>query len=302
MPKRILKELVIDEISAVDRPAQAHARSLIMKRAEKESGAPDTGELAKKFLSSPEGQKFLEALIKNAAQKGGKDEVQEITMPNPNDAATLEAVEKKLNEAEAKLAKAEAFGKLTDVEKAHYASLDDSAKAEFLSKSDDQRKAVIAKAQEEDAVVYKSLSGDEYRKSDDERLVKMAKQADEDRKALLKAQAAVKEAEFQKRAADLQYLPGKSETHVAILKALDSIEDESIRKDALEVLKSKNQSNSQAFETNGHQIVSKAAGEADKELEELAKKYAAEKGVDFFSAYEAVSAQRPDLLAKAVQH
>lgn len=89
---------------------------------------------------------------------------------------------------------------------------------------------------------------------------------------------------------------------MAILKALDSIEDESIRKDALEVLKSKNQSNSQAFETNGHQIVSKAAGEADKELEELAKKYAAEKGVDFFSAYEAVSAQRPDLLAKAVQH
>ncbi len=87
---------------------------------------------------------------------------------------------------EAKLAKANSIGAMTDAAKAHYTSLSGDEADAFLAKTADEQAAIVsdlAKASTDaDPVVFKSASGEEFRKSDDPRLVTMAKERDADRK------------------------------------------------------------------------------------------------------------------------
>lgn len=238
---------------------------------------------------------------KNAADNGGGPELEEKTMTHATEAAD-KAVEAQVTELEKQLAKAKSFGELTDVQKTYYATLDEAGQTAFLAKSLEDRQAEIDALQKADAVVYKATDGSEYRKSDDPRLVAMAKRADEQHEALRKAEEQRKDMELRKRAEDeLPNLPGTVDTHVAILKAIETIKDETVRKAAFDVLKANNAKMFKAFTTVGTTEISKAAaGDAQAELDELAKSHAKEHNVDYYTAYDAVCKAQPDLYVKAM--
>jgi hypothetical protein len=240
----------------------------------------------------------IASIFKNAADNGGGQQTGDNDMSKADNAANDTAVK----ELEAKLAKAEALATLTDVQKSHYSELDEAGQEAFLAKSSTERDAEVEIAKSADAVVYKSLDGEEFRKSDDPRLVAMAKRADAQMKALEKAEQREAETALRKRAEEeLSSLPGDVDTHVAILKAVDSIENEDVRKAAMEVLKSKNEVASSAYTTRGTTVISKAAsGDAHAELDRLAKAYQKEHDVDFYTAYDAVTKLHQDLYTKAV--
>ncbi len=217
-----------------------------------------------------------------------------------------------LAKAQGELAVAKAYGELTDVQKAHYNTLDEAGKTSYLAKSATERQAVvddIAKAAgDKDPVVYKSADGTEFRKSDDPRLVELAKGRDEDRKELAKSRAANEQAGFEKRAQDtLPNLPGTVQVRAAIVKALDGISDEVIRKAAFESIQAGDKVLSKAFQNLGHggaPVIAK--GDTDKaaaedELDQLAKAHVvANPTVDYFTAYEIVSKANPEVLKRAV--
>ncbi len=206
------------------------------------------------------------------------------------DEALSKAMKEKDDELEkvnADLTIAKAIGELTDVEKAHFNSLDDEGKSTFLKATPEIRKADLEKAAEKDSVIYTDTEGMEYRKSDDPRLAKMARKADEDRK-IVKAEREKRETlELEKRATeDLGNLPGESKVKVAVLKALDSIEDAEVKKSAVEMLKAHNESFRTAFEERG----SRGEGfqKATDALDSMAKKHAADNSVSYAKAYDAV--------------
>lgn len=239
---------------------------------------------------------------KNAADNGGGQGTGDKDMSKTDNTAELDAVTKKANQLEADLKVAKAFGELTDDQKTYYGKLDGDAKTAFLAKSATERQAELDNFAKADPVVYEAIDGTEYRKSDDSRLVSMAKRADEQHKALIKADEERRDAEFTKRAeTELSNLPGTTETHVAMLKAFETIEDETVRTAAFDVLKANNAKMASAFKTVGTTEISKAAsGDAQAELEQKAKDYQKQHEVDYYTAYAKVCDAEPDLYAKAM--
>lgn len=217
---------------------------------------------------------------------GQEQEVSEMTHDVKKDTGELQVVEKKLEDTQAELKKAQALAEMNDVTKAFYKDLPDSEKAKFIAKSAEERAELIQRAKEDDPVVYKAKDGTEYRKSDDSRMVDLAKKAD---KALTIAKEATERAEneaFAKRAKDLSYLPGSKEVKVALLKAIDGIEDAELKKGASEILTAGNENLKKAFETLG----TEGTGPHDEtnpvnRLNALAKARADEKGISFEKAY-----------------
>jgi len=217
----------------------------------------------------------------------------------------LEETNKSLDEAKATIAKTESLATMNDVQKAHYDTLEGEVADVFLEKSFDERQEALTELSKANKVIYKSLDGTEYRANDDDRLVKLAKRADEDHKALQKSLLEKKELELTKRAEDeLSNLPGKVETHVSLLKAIDSIKDDTEREESLKVLKAHNAAMSGAFETVGSSVISKGkeGGDPVAEMDELAKSYAKEHDMEYYDAYDAVGKKEPELLQKAITH
>ena len=192
-----------------------------------------------------------------------------------------------LEKVNADLTIAKAIGDLNDLEKAHYTTLDEEGQTAFLTASPEVRKSTLDNIAAEDAVVYTDTQGAEYKKSDDDRLVQMAKDRDEDRK-LAKADREKSETlELQKRAdTELNHLPGEQAVKVAVLKAIDTIEDEEVKKSAKALLKAGNDGLEKAFTEVG----SRGEGfkKASDELDALAKKYAADNKVEYLKAYDEV--------------
>jgi hypothetical protein len=194
-----------------------------------------------------------------------------------------------------------AIVKLSADERAHFDGLDTEGQDAFLAKSADERGSEINKSTEEDPVVYTSLSGDEFRKSDDSRLIKLAKERDEDRKELAKARVERENAGFEKRAEEL--LPNSSgdlPVRAAIVKALDGIKDEDLRKGAFESVQAGDKALKAAFNRTGHQTVTGDEGDAETELTNLAKARAEKDECSFTDAYAKVADENPALFAKAV--
>lgn len=211
----------------------------------------------------------------------------EETKMSKNTEPTVETLTEELTAVNDKLAKAEAFGKLTDAEKAHFETLNESDQEGFLKMDEGARANVIEKTKAEDPVVYTSHEGEEFHKSDDPRLVRMAKQADEDRKARLEEMAKRETMEFTKRADDeLSHLPGETNAKVALLKAIAGIEDEGHVKTINELLKAADDNLAKSFETQG--TTTPAIGSAEEQLDNLAKSYAETKEVSIAKAYDEV--------------
>lgn len=216
---------------------------------------------------------------------------------------------KELDALKAQVATLTAVAALTGVHKTHYDTLDEDGQAEFMKMDDAGRDAAIKaeadKKADADPVVYKcEATGEEFRKSDDPRMVSMAKRMDEDRKENIRLQKAAADEALTKRAEELKFVPGDITVRKAMLKAIDGIEDEEVRKKAHESIKGMNRDNSPMFKTVGAGgtpvVKADTVAEAEAELDRLAKERASKEGEDFYTAYDKVSEANPDLLKKAM--
>lgn len=228
-----------------------------------------------------------------AGEAGSCGKPEDIDMTKQNDAAGEQAVTKEQHEAvKAQLQLAKAYGRLTDAQKAYAANLSEGAERDaFVQKSDAERAAIVEKATAADPVVYTRLDGTELRKSAGELVIQLAKDADESKRELLAEKAARSQDRLSKRAdAELGNLPGESVAKVALLRAVEGISDESVRKQVDELLKAANDRGSAAFESIGTAAKGADVKNAETKLDELAQKRATANGIDFHKAYAEVLA------------
>lgn len=247
MPRKILRALRIDEISAVDKPAQAGARFTLMKRAV----APSDDKPVTKGDTPMDGKKYEDM---TDAEKAAYDK-------------TMADKMKKAGQDAADLAKANQIIALKAGEREHYDTLKGDDADAFLKMDEATRTATVDAAKvakaESDPVIYKSANGTDYRNSDDPRMVDLAKQADDNAKQARIEKAAREDTVYMKRAGDeLGNLGGSEAGRAALLKAVDGIEDEDARKEAAAALKSANDAADGIFETNGVRITKGDPGQA----------------------------------------
>jgi len=336
--RRILHKFKLSEISSVDRPAQAGAKMVLMKRddlavakgafvealrdlkvedavrqaldglwdtqaalreaiceiIEDPEEYPDTKAAITEALAefSAEVQAIVTAAKGPVAAAAGDGTPPDDSKPTTDDTnkredqmdKTLEQAQVELEAALARATRAEAFGKLNDLEKAHYNSLPGDEQEAFLKMDRGARANVLEKAAAANPVVYTTADGVEFRKNDDPRLVSMAKQNDEDRKIAKAAMERADTMEFEKRADDeLGNLPGEKAAKVALLKAINGISDEAVRTSIGQLIKAGNDAMSAAFGSRG--TAASPVGDAEAQLDALAKARAKEKGLTFEKAY-----------------
>lgn len=333
MTKRIMREFQMNEISAVDRPAQKGARAVIMKRdfSDKErqaladSGAamPDggfpietTGDLENavhaigrandpaaakahiiaraKALGHPE--LLPDGWVSKSAGDGNNPaHAGEITMDEAElnkkigDAVKVATADitKKLTDAETRLAEVAKAETLTPAEKEFMAGLAPAERGKFLAAEAGERSAMMAKRSADDAVVYKSADGVEFRKSDDPRLIAMAKRADESEKVAKAERDARETAEFAKRAeTEIARLPGDATTKGLVLKHLAGAPEE-VRKAGEAMLKAGDEAMAKMLRPIGSDA-GRSFSKAEDELTSLAKAHADKHSVSFAKAYDAV--------------
>jgi hypothetical protein len=195
----------------------------------------------------------------------------EDSMSDTNDqTAEIEAVAKQLDEVTKRAERAELVSELNDAQRGIFKGLDTEGQDGFLAMTADQRDAEVAKAADADAVVYKSLEGDEFRKSDDPRLIAMAKRDDEKSKQLAKMAQDLVDADLEKRADELSHLPGDVAGRVSLLKGIDAL-PEGEREGALAILKAKDAGLAKAFERVG--VTGTPEQSEGTELDQIAKRF-----------------------------
>jgi hypothetical protein len=184
--------------------------------------------------------------------------------------------EKSKNEErlEAEIATARAYGDLTDAQKSIYAGLSDVEKRAFLAKSPRERDVDVAKSLEADPVIVE-VDGVPYRKSAGPAMIALAKKAKENAEAVAKRDAELELERLEKRATkELGNLPKTAKAKVAVLRAIDAIADEEVRKEAHEMLAAANAAMGEVTKNIGHGG-KPAAGTAraafDEKLAEFAK-------------------------------
>lgn len=275
----------LDEISAVDRPAQPGAKAVIFKRANNRLADLDVADVGS---GDPDpGTQGIEPMTKTT------DAPETVTK------AELEAVTKKLEAVSSELAIQKTIAGLAAPEKAHYDSLDGAGRDSFLKLDAAGRQAAIekAKADADDSVVYTDLDGQKFTKRDDPRLVQMAKSRDEERRVNAAERAAAQKERLEKRAKDeLSNCPGEPAVKVALLKAVDSIPAGAERNGVLAILKAANDALSKATGTIGSDSGDSpdAAVEAEQKLEKLATEHAAKAGISYAKAYLHVLKETPE--------
>lgn len=184
---------------------------------------------------------------------------------------------------------AEKLAKLNDEHKAFYLKQVDAEKPAFLEKTESERQTAIDLTKVADPVVYTAKDGTVYRKADDPRLVKLAKEGDENRLDLAKERTARRDAEYAKRAREeFTKLPGDEATHIALLRAVDEIADDTVRGKVTELLKATDNGLAEAFKTRGAGDPQDENGSPHSEIEKLARERAKDKDETFELAYSKV--------------
>lgn len=179
-----------------------------------------------------------------------------------------------------------------DVRK-HYDTLTtDEARDAFLAKDASAQKVELEKAAGDDPVVYTTLDGIDIRKSAGDAVVNALKSADSARREVAVEKAQRVNLELEKRAeTELKGLGGTMVGKKALLKALDGIEDEAVRKSAQEVLASATEiaAKGNIFEKRGSSTPAPVEkGSAETKLEKMAQDRAKEKSISFEKAYDEV--------------
>lgn len=318
--RRRLTKLNIDELSSVDRPAQAGALAVLMKRAADEPVAKrlrltsavnghshhfgDTGEGGYTSWQRGDNDEHSHdhpyvvnedgSIVIGEADGHTHEALDASFTKSAKPAAMTKELQKKLEDAEALLKSqgaeleiAKQLGALSDAEKAFYNDLSADDQTAFLKMGSDERSQKITKSQDADPVEYTAKDGTEFRKSAGAVVISLAKRNDELAKQLAVTKASERQATFRKRAdSEFGDLAGEGDVKAAIVEAVEGIADENVRKSAFETLTAANAAMTKNFEPLG------ASGEADsdasKQLDNLAKAYAKEKEVSFEKAYTAV--------------
>ena len=100
------------------------------------------------------------------------------------------------------------------------------------------------------------------------------KRADKAEKLAKSERAQRQSGELLKRVGELEFVKGKDEVKVALLKAIDGIEDEDLRKGALEIVQSMNSGLEQAFQKRGTAFGDASETDAEAKYEKLSQEYA----------------------------
>jgi len=323
--RRRMRKFRINELAAVDSPAQEPALAVLMKR---DFSAEQRKQLAEEGKALPDGSfpivtrgdlsnaiqafgragnqgraarhikaraKALgaedmlpdEGLLSKAADSA--DNQGGTTMPDPKDQTKeLEAVQKEKEELAKKLARAESINQLPADQRAHFDKLDEEGQDEFLSMTKAKRKSTVEKAAKEadDPVVYTDADGIEYRKSDDPRLIAGAKRNDLLAKKLADSEASRENDRIEKRAKEeLPNYPGETSIHAEIVRAVEGIEDEETRKAAFAAIKAGNEALGKSFVEIGGHDNRVEVGGPEAQLDKLAKDYAKANKVSEPEAY-----------------
>jgi len=306
MPKLKIHKARIDELSAVDRPAQSGALVTIMKRADPLSIAiqkaleENTGNGDQAVIDS------IQSLLSKAASGGKQSD--EDTMPTDNpadkDAAKkqkeFDDMKKSLDSVSAQLKKAQALAELSDTEKEFYKSLDTDKQETFLSKSAGDRTQEVEMIKAADPVVYTSDDGEVFRKSDNDKMVSMAKKYDEAIRMAKSEREAAEHVRFEKRASDeMPSIAGEQSAKVAFYKHIDGASEE-VKGFASAMVKAHNELMTKAGTMQGTAAGSDDSGaDAGEKLIKMAKAHAKEHDVEYEAAYVAVCEQNPDLYEQA---
>lgn len=255
----------------------------------------------------------IQAPTPSAGEPGGTSSP-EIPMTKTAEeiAAEGKATEDRIAGLEKRAERAEKIGELSDAQKAHFTGLEESKQDAFLAKSADDREAevvAIAKALEgDDPVEYtSSRTGEVFRKSVGSAVIGLAKRSDVAEAKSERLEKQLDEERLEKRAtAELPNLPGDAEVKVAVLRAVEGIENEAVRKGADELLKAANANKAGAFKTDGTAeapvyITPQGGNEAQAQLEKKAQEHIkANPGTLHCDAYDLVSKAEPELLEKAL--
>lgn len=238
-----LSDIVLEEISLVDRPANPEATVVLYKRHDKDSTMSDFEKMSDD----------MKAKLKPYMDKGMSE-----------DEAMKAYNQDKMKKMEESLEMLKAA-----IIKEGYAIT-----AEGIEKSD--------------PVETVDLDGETIAKSDVPDVVwnELKKREDE----IIELRKAQEAEDLRKRADnDLPNLKGTSDERGALLKAVDDIEDEEVRKSVLSNLKAADAACAGAFEEVGKAASEDDYSDPEQKLEKMAKAYSEEKGVGFYVAYDAVT-------------
>ncbi len=340
MPKKnIMREFVIGEISAVDRPAQKHAKMTIMKRDEIDKNSEaiikyyvhgdakaktfnDAFEISEQnkrlwevrteinplldalnesihstladknvsfsskaalietsvndFLSTlrekmpdveDEITKFIVDSIDNC-QKVNKKESEMTDKPTIEDLTkSLDEVKSALEKAEASLKESEVLAKMSDAEKKYMDKMSDDEKAAWMKMSAEDRKSKIDGVKKNDETL--EVAGKTIAKSDvgEVAFAVFKAQADEMaevRKAAEKDREDASVSRLAKRASDeMPGITGTDDEKAAVLKAVEAVTDEAVRKSLEAIIKVANAVGEGALDTIG-----KNGGDVTKSIDE----------------------------------
>lgn len=163
-------------------------------------------------------------------------------------------------------------------------------KEAFLAKSLSERDQIVKGQTEENPVVYTSDAGVQYFKNDDPRAIANAKELDALKKTVKDGNERLTMATYEKRAMEeIPNLPGSVQARAAMLKAIDGIEDEGMRKTSLDTLKAQSVQFGQLFKTYGvATIIDKEGGGSEDELEQAVEKLMADESLDRDEAFQKI--------------
>lgn len=262
--KRKMLKFTLNEISAVDRPAQGEARAVIMKR--DTSKKEDLGELS---LLPEEGE--LATLSKHA------DKTTDTGVDSMSDENKVADLEKRLEELEAQNLELVAKASMTDKEKAYAEKLDDEKRKEFMEKSSDDREAEMKKSEEPAPEVAKR----------DQEIADLQKRLDDEI-------AKRENDELRKRADDItKNLKGDLDVRAELLKAAEKIGDK-----AVEILKSADAAMSDLFKQKGSSEKQEGLT-AEEELEKKAAELVKAENLNYYDAYAKAYDENPELAKRA---
>lgn len=274
MAKRILRAMQIMELSAVDRPAQEGARTVLMKRAPGLTEDPTAG------AKSGEGDNLGGTEMTDAEKLAKSD-------------ADRAVAEKALADEKAANVVTKALAEMNDAEKAHYNALteiDAEGAKKFVAKSASERAADVENAKAADPVMYTSDAGYAYRKSES-RAASEAKRADETARELKALKDVQGDDVLAKRAGvEIKHLKGAEPAKIALLKAVDGIKDEATRTAVLEILKATDGGLAEALKTLGTRT-GKNVDDKDSpaaKIDALAKAMADADKIPYAAAYDRV--------------
>lgn len=204
---------------------------------------------------------------------------------NKGDNMDIEDLTKRLEEVENENKDLLVKAGMSDAEKAYMDGLNDEAKKKFMGMGADERKKMMGAGKMDKSfdkeAVEKQLADIEKRLAEKDDVIKsfkeeIAKMADENEMLKLEKRAE----------AELAGIAGTAEQKAKLLKALDGIEDEDVKKMALENIKKSAETNINVTKEYG--ASGQGQDDANGKLEALAKAKAKETGVSFAKAYKDV--------------